>query len=192
MSAGDDLLIAELRAGHVGGLREFIIGDIPNVKEGIILVFCGDGHRSPEAVRRVLSELSNFGESVSLHKLADNGQPLLLHPTIINGRPGRKGSGIDAHFLESIDDAIGLGKGKTVFLLGHWPCGLAAACELTLPTYLRALCETKLIVREAFASRPGITVLTGLHAHRPCGMKTYFLSRTHTIAHLDSVRLPTL
>jgi hypothetical protein len=109
-----------------------------------ILVCCSDGHQFDDLYQFQCKAC----DSKQQHIIAAAGGPVV---------------GIFSEYerlTHEIGGAIALGKGDSVALYAHFPCGMAKLSNLTLPEVFQRLCDTASHVR----SIPGVqTVVKDFH-----------------------------
>jgi hypothetical protein len=150
-------------------------GVIANVKadklqaaayNGTILVMCGDCDRSSDMFDFVRRQLPN----PRIHLKAYNGGPLRLNPEIPIPREFR------AHeqLLSGLVKTRGLKKIPTIFLLAHWPCGMASEVHMDIfQVVANAVTTARLIAEKTGWDRKRIVPL--LHVDYQIKMRTYFI-----------------
>ncbi len=83
--------------------------------EGIIAVVCPDGFQKHD----VFGHLCKYNDQKQVHDPGLNGGGMLMCPT--NPHYALEGRAL----INSVTGAWKLGKGKTIIVLSHWPCGQA-------------------------------------------------------------------
>lgn len=184
-------LIASLR--FHGVLRDLDRHTLP-VDRGMRIVCCGDGHRFRDIFENSSGLIAGrcSDPNLGLHWVINNAGPLLLpknSPLLLPGLPH------DEVILNDLLEARVLGKGETVALCAHAPCGKVLhrmGALQSIAWYLDLLMGAKKRIKEA---ESGLKVKVACFIHLDYGalgdtdrprMRTYSVSRVaweHWLAH---------
>jgi hypothetical protein len=173
LSEADRVLIQQLREAEV--LQDIDRHQL-DLRQGVILITCSDGHRFPNIFNHQSSLMLEAGVEPIIHTLSWHGGALACAPcSPINRRK-------DDHkvFLEQVSDAIKLKGIYTILSHAHAPCGAAGlhGVDLTLEIALHMRAKDMMKKLENTFSKE-IKVVPHFDVDYGEGkQRTYYLCRT--------------
>jgi hypothetical protein len=163
-----------------------VAGHELDLKQGFVMVFCGDCDRATDKLRFKERLFEKEGKKPRIHRLALNGGALLIPSESPLG-----GAQIRSQvFFEDVEEACALKGLRAVALYAHLPCGKAASRGLCLWETMELLMRAKMGIKAHFLAK-GITITVACFVHIDKGsdpegndrFNTYFASRNAWMKH---------
>jgi hypothetical protein len=141
LSKEDRKLIEALRrAGVLQDIDEFRI----NLKDGIILISCGDADRFPDILQHQQKIQLKCRPDHRIHLHACNGGALAYAPN----SPVNKVHRAHRAYLSQLPDSQALKGINTVVSMGHWLCGAADFYKVSLETSIKLQFQAKAEIKK--------------------------------------------